>query len=370
MMSTFDQLLGMHVLFLNWRDPSHPQAGGAEAYCHEIARRWAEAGVRVTLFTSRYPGATAYESRDGVTIRRAGGTFGVYPAAARYLWANRHEYDAVVDSQNGIPFFSPLSAGRWSAGVLVIHHVHQDQFNLRFPWPLSAVGRFMEGPASRWVYRRRPIVAVSPSTREEVRRQLRFTNPIYVVPNGAPNLPPPSVPRNAMPTIAVVNRLVPHKRIDLLLKAIPSIVRRWPDLHVDIAGDGVERARLLEIAAALGVNGVVEFHGRVDEDRKHTLLGRAWLTVAPSVAEGWGLTVTEANRVGTPALAFDVPGLRDAIQHGRNGWLLPPHADLGDGIHRALAQLSIPGVAESMAERCREWAGGFHGRTAPSGSRR
>ncbi|MGI5144402.1 glycosyltransferase family 4 protein [Streptomyces sp. CA-106110] len=354
-----DQLAGMHVLFLNWRDPSHPQAGGAETYCFEIARRWAEVGVQVTLFTSRYPGAASHDSWEGVSIRRNGGTFGVYSAAARHLRGSRREYDAVVDFQNGIPFFSPLFAPRWTARVCVIHHVHQDQFDLRFDWPLNMVGRVLEKQASRLVYRGCPIVAVSPSTREEVRRRLGFNNPIYLVPNGAP--PPPEVrlPRSATPTIAVVNRLVPHKRIDLLLQAVPALLRRWPDLHIDIAGDGSELEGLQKLAAKLGLGLVVDFHGHVDEDRKRELLTRAWLTVVPSRAEGWGLAVIEANSMGTPALAFEVPGLRDAIQDGRNGWLLPPSTDLAEGIHHALDELSVAGVPERMAHQCLAWAAGF-----------
>jgi glycosyltransferase involved in cell wall biosynthesis len=359
MMTALDQLVGMHVLFLNWRDPSHPHAGGAEAYCYEIARRWAEGGVRMTLFTSRYPGAASHDSLEGVSIRRSGGTFGVYPAAARHLRGNHRDYDAVVDFQNGIPFFSPLFVPRRTASVCVIHHVHQDQFDLCFDWPLNTVGRVLEKQASRLVYRGRAIVVVSPSTREQVRRRLGFNNPIYLVPNGAPPPPKARLPRAATPTIAVVNRLVPHKRIDLLLQAVPALLRRWPDLHVDIAGDGSDLAGLQKLAATLGLGLIVDFHGYVDEERKRELLARAWLTVVPSLAEGWGLAVIEANSMGTPALAFEVPGLRDAIQDGYNGWLLPPGTDLAEGIHNALDELGVAGVPERMARQCRAWATGF-----------
>jgi glycosyltransferase involved in cell wall biosynthesis len=359
MTTALDQLAGLHVLFLNWRDPAHPQAGGAERYCHEIARRWAASGAKMTLFASRYPGASPRASFDGVSVRRAGGSLAVYPAAALHLRRNLHEYDALVDFQNGIPFFSPLFAGRWTASVCVIHHVHQEQFDLRFNWPLNTVGRVLEKQFSRVVYRGRPIVVVSPSTRYEVRRSLGFHNPIYLVPNGAP--PPAAIrpPRSATPTIVVVNRLVAHKRIDLLLRAIPALLHRWPQLHVDIAGDGTELPRLVKLATTLRVNGSVQFHGYVDERRKHELLARAWLTVVPSRAEGWGLAVTEANSVGTPALAFDVPGLRDAIRPGSNGWLLRPETDLADGIEEALVELSVVGVQEKMADRCLAWSSVF-----------
>ncbi|WP_063836967.1 glycosyltransferase family 4 protein [Phaeacidiphilus oryzae] len=358
-MSALDQLAGAHALFLNWRDPRHPQAGGAEVYCHEIARRWVAAGIRVTLLTARFGGAAGWETLDGVEIRRAGGTFGVYAAAAHHLRTHRHEYDLVVDFQNGIPFFSPLFAGQWTPCVCVIHHVHQDQFDLRFHWPMNTIGRSLEKPVSRWVYRGRPVIAVSPSTREQIRRRLGFTNPVHLVPSGSS---PPLAglpPRSAAPRIAVVSRLVPHKRMALLLDAVPAVLRHWPDLRIDIAGDGSELPSLRKQAAALGLGLSTILHGRVSEEQKCALLAQAWLTVLPSSGEGWGLGVIEANSVGTPALAFDVPGLRDAVEPGRTGWLLPPGADLAAGIDHALEDCANPGVARRLAEECHTWAAGF-----------
>ena len=351
---------GRRVLFLNWRDLSHPRAGGAEVYCEQVAERFARAGADVTLFTSHFPGAPLAELRRGVRIVRRGGTFGVYARAAQHLLAARADYDAAVDFQNGIPFFAPLFGGRGLPVVCVIHHVHQDQFALHFPWPASRVGQLLEGPVSRRVYARRPLVAVSPSTRRDVRRQLRLRGPIHVIPNGL--LEPhrsEERARSRTPSIAVTSRLVSHKRFDLLLAALPELLRRWPDLRVDVAGEGPERPALERQAQALGLGSAVRFHGFVDAATKDALVSRAWLTVSPSQAEGWGLTVLEANALGVPAVAFDVPGLRDSIVDGATGWLLPPDQPLGEGLHDALLLLRDERVADEYAERCRTWARRF-----------
>jgi glycosyltransferase involved in cell wall biosynthesis len=358
-MNALPQLARADVLFLNWRDPAHPQAGGAETYCFEIARRLAAAGVRVTLFTARHAGAAAQEDVCGVRILRSGDTYTVYAAAALHLLTHRHSYDAVVDFQNGIPFFSPLFTSRWTAGVCVIHHIHQKQFDVRFRFPLNSIGRLLEKQASRMVYRGWPIVAVSPSTREGMRRDLCFRNPVHIVPNGGPGLRPQAAPRSDVPSLVVVSRLVPQKRVDWLVRSVPRIAAQLPELRVDIAGDGPELPRLRELATELGVEGRVTFHGHVDEGRKRELLAQAWLAVVPSAAEGWGLTVIEANAVDTPALAYDVPGLRDAIHNGRNGWLLAPGEDLVSGVVTALDLLGERGARGRVAERCRSWAAGF-----------
>ncbi|MFI9209391.1 glycosyltransferase family 4 protein [Streptomyces sp. NPDC053253] len=359
--TALDRLARADLAFLNWRDPGHPDAGGAEAYCWEIARRFAAAGAHITLVSSRYPGSRALEYRDGIRVVRAGGTFGVYAAAAAHLLRNRHAYDAVVDFQNGIPFFSPLFTPRWTADICVIHHVHQHQFDTRFRWPMNAVGRVLEKQVSRRVYRGRPVVVVSPSTREGARRELGFGNPLHIVPNGRPGAaaPAPAGRRSDGPAVTVVSRLVPQKRVDLILRAVPALLRRRPELRVDICGDGPEAELLRKLAAGLGVASAVVFHGHVTEARKQELFHHAWLTVVPSVAEGWGLAVIEANTVGTPALAFDVPGLRDAIRPGVNGWLLDPDAELADGIDAALDELSTPEARRLAAARCRAWAAAF-----------
>jgi len=326
-----------------------------------MGARFAAAGAEVTLFTARPAGASATAQRHGVTIIREGTELGVYARAARFLRRTAGAYDVVVDFQNGIPFFAPLFVGRSTAVVCVIHHVHQEQFALHYPWPASRVGQMLEGPTSRRVYGRRPVVAVSPSTRHDVRRRLGLRGPIHVIPNGmnGPTAQLHPRHRSAVPKIAVVSRLVSHKRFDKLLEAVPQLLQHWPDLTVDIAGDGPERAVLVAQAAHLGLTDHVRLHGFVSSEEKQALLNAAWLTVSPSQAEGWGLTVVEANAAGVPAVAFDVPGLRDSVVDGRTGWLIQNGRTLGDGIVDALRELEDPDVAEAVSRRCRSWAAKF-----------
>jgi glycosyltransferase involved in cell wall biosynthesis len=352
-------LAGQRAVFLNWRDPTHPAAGGAEVYCWEIAARWAAAGADVTLLTAAAPGRPPYEVVGGVHIYRAGGRFSVYPRTLARLASRFRNADIVVDMQNGIPFFAPLVTGRRTAVVLVVHHVHQDQFARAMSWPGSAVGPLLEGPLSRRVYGTRSVVAVSPSTRAGVRRRLGIGGPIFVVPNGTPVVPATAAHRSPTPRLVAVGRLAPHKRLDLAIQACAALRERYPELRLDIVGDGPERASLTAMAAALGLTGVVRLHGRLDELAKADQLAAAWLHLQPSQAEGWGITVLEAAAHGVPSLAFDVPGLRDSIRPGRTGWLLRPEDQLSDGIDAALRTLADPATAAGVAASCRVWAGSF-----------
>nr|MDT0666269.1 hypothetical protein [Micromonospora sp. DSM 115978] len=73
-----DALADQRVVFLNWRDADHPQAGGAELFCHSVAERFAAAGAETVLLTARPSGQPAQVHLGGVDVRRSGGTFGVY----------------------------------------------------------------------------------------------------------------------------------------------------------------------------------------------------------------------------------------------------------------------------------------------------
>jgi glycosyltransferase involved in cell wall biosynthesis len=358
-MSALGQLAGRRILFLNWRDLSNPAAGGAEVYAEQIALRFASAGALLTLFTSEYQQAVPYDWANDYLVVRQGGRFGVYRAAARHLRRYGDQYDAIVDFQNGIPFFAPLWAPTSAAVVCVVHHVHQAQFGMYFRWPLSTVGRLLEGRVTRRVYRGRPFVAVSSSTRAEMRHQLGLRGTVHIVPNGVAPLPPSRVPRSPRPTIAVVTRLTPHKQLHHLVEAVPELLRQRPDLHVDIAGTGPDRDGLIAQVHQLGLEHSVVLPGWVSEQVKSDLLSQAWLTVAPSLAEGWGLTVMEANAVGTPAVAYDVPGLRDAVRDGRTGWLVPPDGGLSGALVSALDELDDPVRRRFFADQAQAWAGRF-----------
>jgi glycosyltransferase involved in cell wall biosynthesis len=351
-------LAGCRILFLNWRCPWHPLAGGAESYCWNVARSFAAAGADTLLVTARARGLPADEVRAGVRIRRRGGTYTVYLWAALFLLLRGGGFSAVVDCQNGIPFFGPLFLlGRRVPVALVVHHVHQDQFRLRFRWPVSALGRVLESHVSRLVYGRAPIIAVSPGTRADVRRRLGLRGPIFVVPNGVRVPESQRLPaRSLTPSIVYLGRLVPHKRLPLLLRAAAELRTRWPDLTVDLVGDGPARPHLERLTDQLELENVVRFRGRLPDEERNRALASAWLMVTPSAGEGWGLAVIETNAVGRPALAFRVPGLVNSIREGVNGWLVDAVDGLPAALDTALEELSDPAASARLEAGCRGWA--------------
>lgn len=348
----------LHILALNWRCLRHPQAGGSEINIFEQARRWVKAGHRVTVITAdpgRQHAAERVEVLDGITVRRMGNRLTVYPRALLYYLAHRREFDGLVDVANGVPFFTPLLPVR--PGVLLVHHVHGKQWFTEFPLPIALVGSLIERRFVPWLYRKWPVIAVSPTTRDALLKLGYAAEQVSVIYNGMDLLEQVAAPRRSQPRIAYVGRIKRYKRLDKLVRAIAVLRHDVPGVHLDVVGDGDALPEVKALVAELGLTAAVTFHGFVDERRKAEILASASVFATPSMHEGWGLSVIEANAHGVPAVAFNVPGLSVAIRSGETGLL----ADDEAGFRDALALiLSDPSLRARLGAGARAWAARFN----------
>lgn len=333
---------GRRIVFVSWRDLAHPQAGGSEVLVDELARACAERGHEVGLMCGSPTAPRRYE------VVPLGGEYGQYLRAPLAYARRFRNSDVLVDIENGIPFFSPL----WRRGpvVCLVHHVHRHQWRLRFPPPLAALGRALEERVMPLVYSRSLFLCVSPSTALALGGIGVPAERIRVLPMGVDTGRVASEERSPTPLFLALGRLVPHKRLDLLMRMWEKVRDRVGGRLV-IVGDGPERARLQRLAG----NGV-EVMGRVSEGEKQQLLSRAWLLVHSALHEGWGIVVTEAAAAGTPTLAFDVPGVRDAVQDGETGVLARTEAEL---THEWISLAEDRGRRERMGAAARHHAEGI-----------
>lgn len=294
----------MRVLFLSWRDLAHPQAGGSELVVDRLAVGLEERGHEVALLCGGPTGRRPYR------VVKSGSTYTQYIRAPLAYLRRFRGWDLLVDVENGIPFFAPL--WRRHPTVCLVHHVHVDQWALYFPRPVASIGRLAEQHAMVAAYRRSLFVAVSKSTATALADLGIDEDRIRVIEMGC-DLPARLVVPDPEPMFLSLGRLVPHKRIDLLLDLWERVRPETGGILV-IAGDGPERARL-SARASSGVS----FTGPVSESQKNELLGRAWLLVHAALHEGWGSVIMEAAAAGTPTVGFDVPGVRDSVRSGVTG---------------------------------------------------
>jgi glycosyltransferase involved in cell wall biosynthesis len=297
------------IVFLAHRDLGNRSAGGSEILVDRLAEGLTSLGHQVTLVCG---GPAAYHDYRVVS---AGGDLGHFLRARSAFHRQVGDCDLLIEVCNGMPYLAPL----WHHGptLCLVNHVHTDLWRMRFGGPLAPaarIGRRLEHWALAGAQRRNLLVAVSPSTAHALRAIGVERERIRVVHNGVEE-PGPLAERSPEPLFLAMGRLVEYKRIDLLLR-LWERVRPVTGGRLVIVGDGPERERLQQLAGP-----GVEFAGHVTEAEKHRLLCAAWLLLHPSAVEGWGLVVTEAAVRETPAIAFDVPGLRDSVVDGETGVL-------------------------------------------------
>jgi glycosyltransferase involved in cell wall biosynthesis len=306
----------MRLLWFNWRDINNPEAGGAEVLTQEIATRLVRKfGCQVTIFTSQFDNADPRVVIDGVEVIRAGGKIGVYNKAVQYYRKHKDSFHLIIDEINVKPFLTPKFV-KEKPIVALIHQISPEQFSYELPLPFGIIGRYYL--EKKWLsyYRHMPTVTVSDSTKGDLQK-LGYTK-IFLIPEGL-NVTPltETPPKESVPTFVFIGRLKKHKLPHHAIQAFSFIKQELPDAKLWVIGDGYMRKKL----ESLEVQNI-KFFGRIGNKKKYELLSRAHMILVPAIREGWGLVVTESNAMGTPAVAYNVPGLRDSVKDGQTGLLV------------------------------------------------
>ncbi|MBV8281895.1 MAG: glycosyltransferase family 4 protein [Candidatus Eremiobacteraeota bacterium] len=337
----------MRVIFLNWRDRTHPRSGGAEVLAQGLATRLASAGHDVTFYCARVAGQPDDAEIDGVKVVRRGGRYSVYSQARAWLRAARPAYDLLIDHINTVPFFTPLYDR--TRAVALVPQLARDVWWYEVPALVAPLGMAAER-AYHTLYRNTPAITISRSTKEDLRR-FGWRAPIRVISMPVAAGGSELWDKHSPPALLFVGRLTPSKRVEQAIDAFAVVRARIPGATLWIAGsaDDTHYERMLH-QRSQRVGGV-EFLGHIDDVQRRQRMGTADMLLVTSVREGWGLVVTEANAVGTPAAGYDVAGLRDSIKPGQ-GLLVPP----GDAraLGTAVADLLLDrGALAHMAARAR-----------------
>jgi glycosyltransferase involved in cell wall biosynthesis len=363
----------MRILWYNWRDIKNPDAGGAEVFTHEICKRLRTRGgvESITLFASSFQEAESEEIVDGVRIVRAGDKYSVYKKARDFYVLNHKSFDVVIDEINTKPFDTP-SFVKDKPILALVHQLAREFWFYETRFPINLIGYlFLE---KYWLrkYHGIPTITVSVSTQDDL-RGLGFKQ-VFIVPEGIGFRPlERPAEKETLPTVLFIGRLKKAKKPHDAIKAFKIIKDEIPHAKLWIVGDGYMLNELKEMTYRLfgsphglpkhsvvrklfgsrregtanneGDNGKsesmlmsdsgtktplesletgesVRFFGKIGTPEKLELMARAHVLLVPGVREGWGLVVTEANAMGTPAVAYDVPGLRDSVRDDITGTLV------------------------------------------------
>ncbi|MFI5365871.1 MAG: glycosyltransferase family 4 protein [Candidatus Binatia bacterium] len=350
----------LHIVLLNYRDVTHPETGGAEIYLQEIFQRIAAHGHRVTLICSGHRGASAEDEIAGIRILRSGNQATVNIAAARAALrlARRERVDVFVESLCKLPFLMPLFT-KIPVLPVVLHLFGHTVFHEANPVLASYVWLYEKLIPP--VYRGLRFVALSESTAQDLTRRGVRASQMDIVPPGL-DLKPYSAGRAApapgQPLLVYVGRLKRYKGLDAVLRAFVRVRTVVPNAQLVVLGKGDDGPRLERLTQRLQLTDAVTFAGFVPEDVKIDWLHRAHALVYPSPREGWGISTIEAAASGTPVLASDAEGLRDAVRDGATGFLIP-HGDVDAWARRMLQMLTDAALRQRMSAAAQQWAAQF-----------
>lgn len=351
----------MKILIFNWRDPKHTWAGGGEIYIFEQASRWVKMGHQVTVLCGQdvEKDLPSEETIDGIKIYRKGGRYSLYLwAAFYYVTRFRGKADAVIDVENGIPFFTPLFCR--VPKVCYVYHVHGKQFFYEMYPPFNSIGYAVEKFIFPFLYKNIPIIAISETTKKQlvdIGFKKENITVVYCGMNGSQNYIKKPMAKFSNPTLLYLGRIKKYKRVDLLIKILPAIIKQIPQARLIIAGWGTEAAHLTDKIMKSPLKRKISLMGPVSTEEKKTLLSKSWLFVNPSIGEGWSIAVIESNFYGTPAAAFNVTGLSESIKNGETGLLAQNNEDL---INKICEVLSNKTLRERLSKNATKWAQTFN----------
>jgi glycosyltransferase involved in cell wall biosynthesis len=234
--------------------------------------------------------------------------------------------------------------------VVTWHEVWGKEYWHEYLGRLGAAGWLME-----WLAMRVPdhIIAASAQTADRLQaaagKQLRIT----VAPNGIDLDTVREAPVTGEPAdIVVVGRLMSHKRIDMLLRAVALLHDAGQPVSCRIIGDGPERAALHERAEQLGVSHAVEFRHDIREQKElYGLMKSARVSAFPSEREGFGIAVLEALACGLPVVTTSAPdnlAQQLVISSGRGIVCESSAQALAEALQQLLAA-AVPGAREDQA---------------------
>jgi glycosyltransferase involved in cell wall biosynthesis len=323
----------MNILWLTWKDYTHPEAGGAEVVLRELSKRLVKDGHRVTFLTARHPGANAHELLDGIEVIRIGRNryLHSFQALGYYMRHLRGKFDVVVEVVNTAPYFGVFFGGG-AKTFLFYHQLAREVWFHEAKAPLSHAGYYaLEPLATRMLARSHtPLITISGSTLHDLGRYGFHKDRAHIITQGIELEPLPTlrgVRKMTDPTLLSLGAMRAMKRTLDQIKAFELAKQQVHNLKMILAGDASSPygQRVLDYIAQSEFSSDITYEGRVSRERKVELMRRAHIMCVTSVKEGWGLIVTEAASQGTPAVVYNVDGLRDSVRDRQTGLVVPPY---------------------------------------------
>jgi glycosyltransferase involved in cell wall biosynthesis len=334
----------MKILWLTWKDRANPTAGGAEIVAEELGKRLAADGHELVFLTAKFKGSKereffelpplpprrisaleaasdlhveAKKEKSGYWVIRVGGRISVYWQAFKYFQKHLSNWpDLVIEEINTFPFFSNFYTKK--RRILFFHMLCREIWFHEMFFPASFIG-FVVEPIYLRLLGHPSVITVSESSRKDLKKYGFKESSTNIISEGIEMDPvedPEKLQKSANPTIVSLGSIRSMKRTLEIVQAFEIAKKEIPNLTLKIAGDHSTSyaKRVLAYIHTSPYRASIEVLGKISLEEKIHLLRQAHLILVTSIKEGWGLVVTEAASQGTPAVVYNVDGLRDSVK--------------------------------------------------------
>jgi len=346
--------------------------GGAEKRYYEIAKRLALREYEVHLYGMKLWKGPNVVKKEGVYLH------GICPARPVYtregrrsIWQamyfgihclklTKEDFD-IVDCC-GFPYFSLFTCKLVS--LIKREKLYSTWLEVwgkdywqEYLGKLGTIAYIVE-----WLSARMPdeIISISKHTTNRLVQELKVTSPLHTIPVGIDFDEIRKVKESRSKSdVIYVGRLVDFKHIDILIRAISLVRTTEPNVCCYIVGDGPERKGLVDLTVQLDLQNNITFLGfRNTPPEVYALMKASKVFALPSMREGFGIVVLEANACGIPVITLDHKdnAAKGLIAGGENGFVCQPNEkDLADSISRILSTNSNEKLKESCINSAREY---------------
>lgn len=341
-----------------------PRVGGVERFVHGLVQHLPP--DRVAVVAPRWAGCREFDAAQPYPVFRWGGTYLIpVPEAVDRVESLVRETGAeMVLFGHAVPlgWMGPWIQERCGVPYATLTH-GAEALVARLPNARRLL---------RHVFSHAEVVfSVSRAMQDLMRRAVPEHVPMALLPPGVdverfhPQVDPaPARERFGLtgrPVALSVSRLVRRKGQDVVLRAWPRVLRRFPEAALVLAGEGPQRARLERMAARLGLEGSVTLTGGMDDGMLPSLYAAADLFVMPSRSrvlglelEAFGIVYLEAAASGLPTIAGNSGGVEDAVEDGETSLVVDGRRadEVGDALLRLLED-GVTAKAMGLAGRSR-----------------
>jgi glycosyltransferase involved in cell wall biosynthesis len=311
-------VIRIKILWFSHRDIKHSKAGGVEKAIFEVSRRLVVKGHEVSWHSVRENGEIPEEVDSGVMMKRYRGNLLVHFSVPLVL--KREKPDIVVDDLGHVvPWGTELFKIK---GIASFAHLHRRSLRGQVSLPSRFILSGLEATYPL-IYRKFPFVSISQSSKKDLTTLGIHRDRIRVISLGLNSSDFLNFEKSVHPSLVYFGGLKDYKRPWDAVYLMKEVLKKYPNARLSVIGSGPSIERVKRTIESENLSDNIELTGRLPEKQLKKIVGTSWVNIHTSATEGFGLSILEASALGTPTVAYSVPGVSDAIVNGKNGLLVP-----------------------------------------------